>query len=211
MQGDLERRCQLKRNARWIEQLGQVEHARELVDKREFAEAKELLSGLRKAATRPSPHVSYWLAITSDYLEEFEMAMSYIEEAISGDPLAVPFHRSFDVICERIRSALTTKGRADDDPSTPRLYKILIDSCEAKLGSHLAMARFLSATKDFKAALKLLEAATTLEPGSREAWVALAAVARAAGEADLAAKADIEAAGLDGAQIPFAVPGRAQS
>ncbi|HET9555166.1 MAG TPA: hypothetical protein VFP50_19530 [Anaeromyxobacteraceae bacterium] len=56
----------------------------------------------------------------------------------------------------------------------------------------------------------IAEAVTLLHPAEPAAWLCKAEAARAAGQLDVAALASAEAAALDGAPVPFAVPGVAR-
>jgi tetratricopeptide (TPR) repeat protein len=202
----------MRRDEKWMRRLGMMERARELFENKESAQSRDLLLELRSDPDAPrSGHLSWRLAIVSDCMEDFEMALSYIEEAIATDPLAVPYHRSFDIIVDRIRDALTAKGRAVGDPTTPRLYRLLVGSSEANLACHIVMARYHASQGQYQEALKLLDAVTTLDPAAREAWVALAEVARAAGNEEMAKRADLEQQALaDGRFAQLANTGEAQ-
>jgi predicted Zn-dependent protease len=84
-----------------------------------------------------------------------------------------------------------------------------VEAGEADLEAHLAMVRFAVATAQLERARALAEAVTTLFPAAREAWEALARVARAQGDRVRAAVADAEAA-VAGTQPPlFGVIGKA--
>ena len=82
----------------------------------------------------------------------------------------------------RLRAALADPARAADDADIPRLYTLLVEAGEADLEAHLAMVRFAVATGQLERARSLAEAVTTLFPAAREAWEALARVARAQGD-----------------------------
>jgi hypothetical protein len=73
------------------------------------------------------------------------------------------------------------------------------------------MVRFAVATAQLERARALAEAVVTLFPVAREAWEALARVARAQGDVGRAAAADAEAAGV-GIEAPlFGVTGKAMA
>jgi len=92
--------------------------------------------------------VAWGLAVVCDGLGEFESAMAHIKEALEIDPLAIPYQRSFATIVDRIRRVLGEESRDPEDPTTPRLYQLLVESGEGDVGSHLAMARYLRHTKN---------------------------------------------------------------
>ncbi len=189
-------------------------HVEQLVEKRELDEARETLTNLLREDPRAhrSGHVAWWFAIVSDYQERFEEAMNHIEHALQIDPLCVPYHRSFDVIVDRIRKALASGERKPDDPSTPRLYRLLVASAAADTDSHLAMARFYAHCGDHAAALRLLEAITTLEPTHREAWETTLETARAAGDSARAEAAaqQLQALASGDPPVVFSIPGTAE-
>ncbi len=157
-----------------------------------------------------SGYVLWNLAAATDMSGDLEMAFDYITQAVATDPLARPFRNSFDIIARRIREALASQERAADDPSTPRLYELLTRTGEADVASHVAMARWCSATGDHARALALADAVARLNPMERDAWLCKAEVARAAGQHEVAAMATAEAAAIEGEPVPFAVPGVAQ-
>ena len=139
------------------------------------------------------------------------MAFQHVTEAMKQDPLALPVRRSFDIIANRLRAALADDEREADDASTPRLYALLTQAGEADVHAHLAMVRYHLATGDLAEAAALVDAVTRLWPASEAAWTAKAAVARGAGDAEAATRAEVEAASLRTAVAPFAVPGTAQA
>ena len=188
-------------------------HVEQLVEKRELDEARQALEALLREDPRAhrSSHVAWWQAIVADYSERFEDAMSHIEHALQIDPICVPYHRSFDLIVDRIRKALAAEGRKPDDPSTPRLYRLLLGSAAADTESHLAMARHHAHRGEGPAALRLLEALTTLEPTNRVAWQMTLELARSAGDSARAEAAATQLEGLTpGQPALFGIPGKAQ-
>ena len=177
------------------------------------AEALKIYQGVLEKAQAlglESGFVLWNLAIVADNLGELEMAFDYIRRALAADPLAQPFQNSFDVVVKRIRAALADEARKVDDPSTPRLYDILVGAGEADVGSHVAMARWCAAGGDVVRAGKLAEALVTLYPGEPLAWRCKADVARASGDAATADECMAEAAVQGGTPEPFAVPGVAR-
>lgn len=187
-------------------------HVEQLVDKRELDEARQVLTDLLRDDPRAhkSGHVAWWQAIVADYSERFEEAMNHIEHALQVDPICVQYHRSFDVIVDRIRKSLASEARKPDDPSTPRLYRLLLGSAAADTESHLAMARHHAHQGETASALRLLDAVTTLEPTCKAAWQLVLDIAKGAGDAPRAEAAAMQLQSLDEAPALFSIPGTAQ-
>jgi len=204
----------MRRTRPMLRILGGLSEAQDLMDARDYEKARDLLLevevDIQRASIR-SAHVHWLLGITLDNLGDLPMALSHIEKAIELDPLAVPFHRSFDIVTNRIRASLVAPERDPGDESTPRLYELLVRSGEADTGCHVAMARHHLHAGELDEAMRLLVAVTTLDPLHHEAWVLTAALARKAGDAELAERAEIEAAATSGkAPVPFAIKGVAE-
>jgi tetratricopeptide (TPR) repeat protein len=158
-----------------------------------------------------SAYVHYVLAGALDRLGKLEMAFDELKKAVTADPLALPVRHSFEDVAARLRAALADPARAPEDADIPRLYGLLVEAGKADLESHLAMVRFAVATVQLERARVLAEAVTTLFPAAREAWEALARVARAQGDLARATAAEAEA-GLVGMQPPlFGVEGKAMA
>ena len=156
-----------------------------------------------------SAYVHYVLSGVLDRTGKLEMAFDELKKAVRADPLALPVRQAFQDVAARLRAALADPARAADDAAIPRLYTLLVEAGEAHLEAHLAMVRFAVATTQLERARALAEAVTTLFPAAREAWEALARVARAQGDVARAAAADAEAAGV-GVQVPlFGMTGEA--
>ena len=187
-------------------------HVEQLVDKRELDEARQALAELLREDPRAhqSGHVAWWQAIVADYSERFKEAMNHIEHALRIDPICVPYHRSFDLIVDRIRKALASESRKPDDPSTPRLYRLLIGSAAAETESHLAMARHHAHQGESTAALHLLDAVTMLEPTCKAAWQLILEIARTLGDAPRAEAASLQLKALAETPTLFSIPGAAQ-
>jgi hypothetical protein len=184
----------------------------ELLDNREPAEAlkvfREVIVEARKAGIE-SANLYWGCAVASDYTGEMEMAFENVTAALALDPLAGPIHHSFDVITRRIRDALSDPERAVDDPSTPRLYAILVGAGEAEVESHVAMTRYHLAAGNVAAAGAIADAAALFYPNAPSAWEAKAAVATARGDAEGPEQARIEAAAAGAGNPPFGIPGGA--
>jgi len=156
-----------------------------------------------------SAYVHYVLAGLLDRTGRLEMAFDELKKAVRADPLALPVRHAFQDVAARLRAALADPGRAADDADVPRLYTLLVEAGEADLEAHLAMVRFALATAQLERARALAEAVTTVFPAARDAWEALARVARAQGDRARAAVADAEAAVMDARPPLFGVTGKA--
>ena len=190
--------------------LGQLRRALEEKVVPEVAEAlfRQLIAEAQRLGVT-SAYVHYVLAGVLDRLGKLEMAFDELKKAVQADPLALPVRHAFQDVAGRLRAALADPARPADDADIPRLYTLLVEAGEADLDAHLTMVRFAVATAQLDRARTLAEAATTLYPAAREAWEALARVARAQGDQAGAAKADAEAAGVE-VQVPlFGVVGKA--
>jgi tetratricopeptide (TPR) repeat protein len=191
----------------------ELRRAYEASEAGDHAEALGLYQGVlerSRAMGIESGFVLWNLAIVCDHLGELEKAFHHIEQALASDPLAQPFRNSFDVITGRIRNALADESRAADDPSTPRLYDLLVGACAADVSSHVAMARFCTAKGDLDRAWRIADALVVLHAGEPVAWRCKADVARVRGEVAIADECLAEAAVRGGAPEPFAVPGVAR-
>ena len=186
---------------------------RRALDERAGAEAAESL--LREVVAEcqrlgvVSAYVHYTLAGALDRLGKLEMAFDELKKAVQADPLALPVRHAFQDVAARLRAALADPTRTADDADVPRLYTLLVEAGEADLEAHLTMVRFAVATAQLERARTLAQAVTTLFPAAREAWEALARVARAQGDAVLAARADAEAALVEVRAPLFSVVGKA--
>lgn len=156
-----------------------------------------------------SAYVHYVLAGALDRMGKLEMAFDELKKAIRADPLALPVRHAFQDVASRLRAALADPTRAPDDADIPRLYALLVEAGEADLEAHLTMVRFAVASAQLERARSLAEAVTTLFPAAREAWEALARVARAQGDVSLATKAEAEAALVEVRAPLFGVVGKA--
>lgn len=168
------------------------------------------VEGRLRAEGIESGFLLWHVAIANDNLGELEKAFHYACKALDTDPLSQPFQSSFDIVAGRVRAALAADARPVDDPSTPRLYELLVSTGEADVAAHAAMARWLLATGDMARAGKLADALVTLHPEDPLSWQCKADVARSAGEASVADECLAEAAVRGSTPAPFAVPGVAQ-
>lgn len=183
--------------------------AQELLDKGDYAGAVPAFTAVMEAARALGVDASWpaWgLAICHDNLGDYAMAFEHMRDSLRVDPLNLGKQGSFDAIVQHVRAALAAPDRADDDPSTPRLYQLLVQAGEADVGAHLAMARHLSKAGDAPGAARILDAVTTLFPACREGWERRAALARQAGDAALSRQCEVEAAGCAATSTPFGVP-----
>jgi len=192
--------------------LGRVRRA--LDDRGRPEEAERVLRQVVAEAQRlgfASAYVHYVLGQTLDQMGKLEMAFDELKKALQADPLALPVRHAFQDVAARLRAALADPTRAADDAAVPRLYTLLVEAGEADVDAHLAMVRFAVATGQLERARALAEALTTLHPAAREAWEALARVARAQGDVALATTAEAEAAVAETRAPLFGVTGRAEA
>jgi len=194
--------------------LAKLKTAQQHIDAQEPGQAevvaKEVLAEAARAGLR-SAHAHWVLAIAHDYQGELEPAFEQITRAIELDPLAPGHRNSFEIITRRIGEALYDAEREDDDPSTPRLYRLLLQAGEPTAGAHLAMVRHHAATGAVDEARKLADAVTLLHPTEAAAWRAKAMVARLLGDEQAAAEADVQAAAAAPENLPFGAPGVAEA
>lgn len=136
--------------------------------------AAEALGHLREALEAAeavglqSQYLLWQCAIAADSCDEMSAAADYIAAAVALDPLNPGVSKSTDIIFSQIQAALEHPGRADDDPSTPGQYQILVKHGETDVGAHVAMAKYLLATGDIDRARRLADATSTLYPGDPE-------------------------------------------
>lgn len=185
-----------------------------LGQQQEYAEAKKLALNLYAAlacAGLQSAHLTWLLAVFSDYLDEMDEAFHYILEAMAMDPLEPTIEKSFGIVTEKLRRLLLDPDRDPSDESTPRLHGMLVRAGKADDLVHLALARHLEAVGKAEEALRVLDAVLLLSPGCRDAWVAKAGLAKLMGRGEVALEAEAEAVALDGtAPVPlFGVSGKA--
>ena len=187
---------------------------RRALEERDVEAAEKLFRDVVAEAQRlgvTSAFVHFMLAGALDRSGKLEMAFEELKKALEADPLAFPVRSAFYDVAGRLRAALADPARPENDPDIPRLYKLLVGAGQAGLDAHLAMVRYAVATAQLDMARSLAEAVTLLFPAAREAWEALARVARAQGDTAAAAKADAEVAGV---QVPvplFGVTGKAEA
>lgn len=182
-----------------------LRRAQELVEAEELDEARALLTRVRQAARSAglrSAHVYWALAVACDAQEDFEMAMSYLREALALDPLDLRSLRSFDIVTRHIREALLDPARRADAEDTPRLYRLLADAGEADTACHLVMARHELHAGRVAEARARVDAVLLLAPCARAAWALRAEVARLQGDAEAQRAAEVEAAALEAAEGP---------
>jgi hypothetical protein len=120
--------------------LQQANHAQQLLDEQQHDESRKAFVAARARAKRlgfDSAYLAWGVAVTSDYLGDTDMAFAAITESLAQDPLNPAARRSFDVIAGRVRAALADPERDAADPSTPRLYELLLGAGEADVPSHL--------------------------------------------------------------------------
>jgi predicted Zn-dependent protease len=183
-------------DARLAAMRSELLHARELLDEEDHSAAKAVLLNLRAQCLRagtPSAHVAWSLAAACDGLGEYAEALDHAREALRLDPLSLPYLRTHDSIVTHVREALGREARRANDPTTPRLYELLLASGEGDARSHMAMARWHLHRGEDEAAARILEAVVLLSPAVAEAWTLLAHAWRTAGNEARALEAEAEA------------------
>jgi tetratricopeptide (TPR) repeat protein len=186
-----------------------AQRAQELLDRGEHQQARDAFTDVRARAAKlelDSAYLDWGVAVACDYLGELDVAFTTIAESIAKDPLNPAAQHSFDVIAGHIRDWLANPSRAADDPSTPRLYHLLLEAGEADVASHLAMARHLAHAGQHGAAMRIVDAVTLLAPASRDAWVQKAALAHAIGDDANARECEAQAGALATTRVPFGIP-----
>ncbi|MGC4114234.1 MAG: tetratricopeptide repeat protein [Myxococcales bacterium] len=189
--------------------LAEVARAQELLDKERYDDAREILERAHAFLTdegQRSSHVLWLLAVTCDFLDDLPQALHYAEQAVDLDPASPALRRSYEIVVERLRTAVGEARPGDEE--TPKLYELLIRADEADAGSHLAMARWHAESGNPAEAWRVLEALTVLAPSHREAWSLKATVARTLGKVQEAREAELEASGRgDPASLGFPISG----
>jgi tetratricopeptide (TPR) repeat protein len=190
----------------------EAHRAQQLLDQSNYSEARKAFVSVSAKARQlglASAYLAWGAAVCTDLMGEPELAFTTIQEAIALDPFNPSAQQSFESIAWRLRNALADPARAPEDPSTPRIYRLLLEAGEADVHSHVAMARHHAHAGRNDRALALLDAVTLLSPVSRDAWVLKAAVARAMANEALAAECEAQAAALANTSVPFGIPGAA--
>lgn len=188
---------------------GDTQRAQQLLDQDQHAEARDLFASVRARARKlglDSAYLAWGVAVATDLAGDPEMAFTLVQESTALDSFNPAAQRSFDVIAWKLRSALADPARAADDPSTPRVYRLLLEAGEADVPSHVAMARHHHHAGRHAEAMTLLRAVTLLAPVSRDAWLLEAVVARALGDEAAALECDAQAAALAARDVPFGIP-----
>ncbi|MCM2332951.1 MAG: hypothetical protein NDI82_03280 [Anaeromyxobacteraceae bacterium] len=194
--------------------LGRIGEARACLDKQDAAGAevvmREVLEEAERAGIRSSN--AWWLlAVAHDNQGELEAAFEAIVKAVALDPLEPNVRNSRDVIVRRIGEALARPERADDDPSTPRLYRLLQRAGQVPLGAHLAMVRYHLTDGVVAEARKIADVVTIAFPFEPAAWHAKAKVARWLGDEEAARAAEAQAAVAAPSDAPFGSAGVAEA
>lgn len=167
------------------------------------AQYRELLRQL-EALGLESAWAHWGLAISSDNLQELDVALNSIREALTMDPMCGTYQKSFDIIVRRVREHLLTAPAAD--ASVPKLYRLLQQSGDVDVASHLAMARHYAVTQRVPQAEALLEALTLTAPCSIDLLRERARLARVKGDLAAAAGFEAEAQARAFTDVPFGIP-----
>ncbi len=194
--------------------LGRIGEARACLDKQDAAGAEAVMREVLAEAERAgicSSNAWWLLAVAHDNQGDLEPAFEAVLKAVALDPLEPNVRNSRDVIVRRIGEALAHPERADEDPSTPRLYRLAQRAGQVPLGAHLAMVRHHLASGAVAEARKLAEAVTIAFPVAPAAWRAKAKVARRLGDEEGARAAEAQAALAAPSDAPFGSPGVAEA
>ena len=141
-----------------------------------------------------SGDLEWYLARVLDNLGEPVAAFDHVLAALELDPLAAHINRSFDIIVERLHSALSAAPAEED---VQPIYERLRRAGAADEACHVAMARRLVAAGRTDEAIALLDSVTRLYPNYRDAWVELMEAAKKAGQADVVSRVERELTLLD--------------
>ncbi len=191
-----------------------VQESHSCVDNRDPARAESIMNAMlaeAEPAGLRSANAWWVLAIAHDNQGELEPAFEAIVKAVAYDPLEPGVRNSRDIIVRRIGEALAAPDRAGEDPSTPRLYRLLQRNGTVSLAAHLAMVRHHLATGAIAEARKLAEAVTLAFPVEPDGWRAKARVLQLQGDAAGARAAEAQAAAVAPSPDPFGIPGAAEA
>jgi tetratricopeptide (TPR) repeat protein len=193
----------------------QLDRIRELADKDEWAEARELLVQTRRHLEHlgvTSAYVLWLSAVAADKTEQLEDAVGFITSARDFDHFDPNYIRSERIVFDNVRKAMNDQA-ADGDARALRLYEILLAHGEADNTSHLSAARCHLTAGNLEAAGKLANALVLLSPACAEAWRLKATLARRAGNEELAGEMDACAVASGRSTIgqPAQRAGRAQA
>lgn len=187
--------------------LADIGQVRDLIEAKEYARAAELASRVlvdAKASGIESAQATWMAAVARDYAGDLEAAFIAAAEAVRLDPLSPEYENSWEVIARRIRQALSSPDRAPNDPTTPRLYALLLNAEQADGTSHLQHARYLQSIGKPKEALRVLDALTQCWPTYRAAWKLMKEIAREVDDAPRLVEAE---ARLNGRSDTALAPG----
>lgn len=183
--------------------------ARTHYDEGRFVDAREGFLAARQLARRlgvDSAYLATSLALSTEQCGDLETAFAIAGEAISLDPASPSTIQAFSGLSWQLRGRLVDPDRSADDPSTPRIYALLLGAGEADVGCHVAMARHHASAGRLGEAGAILDAVLKLAPVCRDAWLARAELARATRDDMEAAACEARAKGLSTTQVPFGLP-----
>jgi tetratricopeptide (TPR) repeat protein len=172
--------------------LAALRKAESLLDEHKYDEARDELLQVHARAGKHglrSAYLAWKMSIAFDCLCEPEKAAEYIEQAITLDPLSLPYQASQQAIIERLRSTLADPDTDLKAPWIAKLYALLQHFGEAEPASHLAYAKHRALNGDLEQALSILQALTLLNPAFDGAFRELIAVATQLERHDIAREA----------------------
>lgn len=170
--------------------LDQLRRTSELSQAGKCDEALQLARGVEAAcaaAKIESAHVSWAIAVMSDYAGKLLDALKYILRALRADPLMVPAEQSLNIIVGRCRKKLV-EGSVDADEGMA-LYQALAENGLADDACRLSYAQHLLDYEKPDQALQVAQAVAVLNPGMADAWRLVGAAAHALGKEQLASEA----------------------
>jgi len=194
--------------------LKDVRKVESLMEQRNHTEARELALEVRSKGSAVgirSAFITWVYAVACDYPGQLEDAYHAVKEALTLDPLSLPFDGSMKVVLGRIREALLSSERSADDASTERLYLLLLEAGAADESSHCAYAAHLVAVGRLDHAFKVLQSVTTLTPRFEPGWKLLADVAKELGKGELVAEAKSQSTVLRAGGEPYTFACRARA
>lgn len=107
---------------------------------RAFREYCELLSETQRRGTS-SPFLLAAAARAAQSAGHIEVAVDLAEEALRADELNVAAIEVLDAVAYRVGAMLARPNHRVDDPSTPKLYQLLVRAGRRDASSLLALAR----------------------------------------------------------------------
>jgi hypothetical protein len=174
--------------------LQDLRNAQRAIDEQEFDVALRFALTARADAkgvtARDSAFACFLAAVAADMGGNFEAGFEYICEALTLDPLALPFQHSHDIIVSHLRAVVIDPARDAAEPTIERVYRALLNAGKADNDCHLRLIEHYAATDRLDDAFKLADALVELAPTCAEGWALRMTVARRLGKEDIAGESD---------------------